>query len=78
MNVSDFQFVRRRVASGAKIAIGRNPAGRMRLRLRIGPFGLFTKRFDLTDDEFIQLKKLMAQHATIRNPHYSAQARANA
>jgi len=53
---TELQQVCRQIAAGAKFQLGRNPAGSMRLRLHSGPFGLFVKRFELTDDDFQQLK----------------------
>lgn len=57
---SDFRLVCRRIGMGAKFRLGRNPAGRLKLKLRCGPFGVFVKRFDINDDDLKKLRTALS------------------
>ena len=63
---SEFQILRQRIERGASSKIGRNAAGRSRLKLYTGPFGWFVQRFDLDDAELEQLRQLLALSANKR------------
>ena len=63
---SEFQHVSRRIGSGAKFWLGRNAAGRMRLKLYIGPFGFFTQRYEIDDAELQRLRRVLALTANKR------------
>ena len=63
---SDFQQVSRHIGSGAKFWLGRNAAGRMRLKLHIGPFGIFTQRHEIDDAELQRLRGVLALTANKR------------
>ena len=55
----DFNRVCRKISSGAKFQLGRNHAGRMKLKLYGGPFGLFVRRFDISDADVIRLRQVL-------------------
>ena len=63
---SEFQQVSRRIGSGAKFRLGRNATGRMRLKLHVGPFGLFTQRFEIDEAELQRLRSVLALTANKR------------
>lgn len=45
------------LSKGAKLLIARDAAGRHRLKLRTGPFGMITKRFTLDHKSMEQLRR---------------------
>lgn len=45
---------------GAKILLRRGTSGRDRVKVVMGPFGLFTKRFDVASDTYEEIKALIA------------------
>jgi hypothetical protein len=45
------------LSKGAKLMIARDPAGRHRLKLKTGPFGLITKRFTLDQKSMDRLRR---------------------
>ena len=63
---SEFQIPRQRIERGVSFKIGRNAAGRSRLKLYTGPFGWFVQRFDLEDAKLLQLRQLLALSANKR------------
>lgn len=58
---SDFNRVCLKIGSGAKFQLGRNHAGRIKLKLYGGPFGMFVRRFDLSDAEILRLRQVLNQ-----------------
>jgi hypothetical protein len=44
---------------GAKMLIGTDHVGRRKLKLKKGPFGLFTERISCTEEDLEKLKKLV-------------------
>ena len=63
---AEFQHVSRHIGRGAKFWLGRNAAGRMRLKLHIGPFGVFTQRYEIDDVELQRLRTILALTANKR------------
>ena len=55
----DINRVCRKISGGAKFSLGRNHAGRSKLKLYSGPFGLFVRRFDLTDADVLRLRQVL-------------------
>ena len=55
----DINQVCRKISSGAKFLLGRNHAGRTKLKLYTGPFGLFVRRFDLADADLLRLRQVL-------------------
>lgn len=62
----DFSRVCRKIGSGAKFRIGRNHTGRTKLKLYTGPFGLFVRRFELSDADLQRLREVLGASKTAR------------
>jgi hypothetical protein len=56
----DVDRVCKSVQHGAKLYIGRDHAGRQKIKLVKGPFGLFVERHDCTDEELTSLKRKLS------------------
>ena len=72
----DIDRVCRKINSGAKFRLGRNHAGRTKLKLYTGPFGLFVRRFDLTDTDLLRLRQVLDMSKSGRNTQKSPQIKA--
>lgn len=48
------------VSRGAKLLVGRDPAGRSKIKLVSGPFGLFVKRFECSEGDIEFIRKKLA------------------
>jgi hypothetical protein len=59
----DMDRVCKSVQHGAKLFIGRDHAGRQKVKLVKGPFGLFVERFECTEDELKALKRMINERA---------------
>ena len=57
MRQIDIQQICQAVRRGAHISIGRNHYGRTRLKLQSGPFGIFVRRYEVTDDQVAMIKE---------------------
>ncbi len=64
MRESEFQLVCRQIWRGAKYNLGRNAAGRLRLKIYSGPFGLFVKRYSIDQEELEVLRNTLAKKNT--------------
>ncbi len=49
---------------GARILLRRGTSGRDRVKVVMGPFGLFTKRFDVPSDTYEEIKAIIASDST--------------
>jgi hypothetical protein len=68
----DFNRICHKIGSGAKFQLGRNHAGRVKLKLYRGPFGMFVRRFDLSDAEILRLRQIFDKtEARRKNPKTS-------
>lgn len=52
----DIQHICQAVRRGAHVSIGRNHFGHTRLKLQSGPFGLFVRRYEVSDDQIAMIK----------------------
>jgi hypothetical protein len=66
MTSGEMQQVKKWLSNGGNLMIGRDPAGRQKIKITHGPFHVFTHRFSVTESELEELKKLLA------NSHQSA------
>ena len=51
----------RHKARGSEILFGRSHAGKSKIKVKYGPFGLFTKRYSLDHETFELAKRCMRQ-----------------
>lgn len=69
MNDSETDAILGKIAiwhgKGAKVLLRRGMSGRDRVKVVLGPFGMFTKRFDVGSGTFEQIKALIARDAAI-------------
>jgi hypothetical protein len=49
------------VRNGAKMLVGRDHAGRQKIKLIKGPFGLFVERIECTDVDLMQIRKMLSR-----------------
>lgn len=59
MTHEEMNDVRGLIWGGAKLSIGRDYAGRQRIRLTSGPFGIFTRRYSVNEVEVAELKAML-------------------
>jgi hypothetical protein len=60
MTDAEMQRVCNLVHKGAKLYVGRDHAGRQKLKIIHGPFGLLTQRFRCTIEDFQVLKQRLS------------------
>lgn len=66
MTEDEIDSICTKVSRGAKLYFGRDPAGREKIKLIHGPFGIFTERYQLDRDSMMRLKsKLQAQNIKV-------------
>jgi hypothetical protein len=53
------------VRGGAKMLVGRDHAGRQKIKLIKGPFGLFVERIECTETDLIYIRKVLSKSAKI-------------
>jgi hypothetical protein len=58
--MTDIQEVCTLVRRGGKVSIGRNHTGRLRLKVKSGPFGVFVNRFDITEEQLRMIKETLS------------------
>jgi hypothetical protein len=56
MTDQDIETICNRVKRGAKLFFGRDHAGREKIKLIHGPFGIFTERYQLDTDTMNRLR----------------------
>ncbi|MDE2384236.1 MAG: hypothetical protein KGO53_06425 [Alphaproteobacteria bacterium] len=56
MKTTEISDICDQVKRGAKLSIGRNHAGKLRLKLQRGPFGVLTARYDISEAQLQVLK----------------------
>jgi hypothetical protein len=61
MTEVDYVEVCNLIAKGGKLYVGRDHAGRQKLKIVHGPFGLMTQRYRCSHEEFEYLKRRLAQ-----------------
>lgn len=49
------------VKHGGKLLIGRDPSGRKKLKIKHGPFGLLTSRYQCSETDLQRLKARLAK-----------------
>jgi hypothetical protein len=59
MTIEDMRQVQKWVSNGGKLLIGRDHAGRQKIKITHGPLHVFTHRFSVTDDELNELKQML-------------------
>jgi hypothetical protein len=57
MTEDDIDRVCLAVKRGARMLVGRDPAGRQKIKLIKGPFGLFVERFECTEADVAAISK---------------------
>jgi hypothetical protein len=66
MTDEDIEVICKKVSRGAKLYFGRDHAGREKIKLIHGPFGIFTERYQLDNDSMERLKtKLRAENLKV-------------
>lgn len=60
MTEAEINWVCERVLKGGRLLIGRDPAGRQKLKVKHGPFGLFTERFICSEEDLHIVKSRLA------------------
>ncbi len=61
--LSEFELNRlcRSVERGAKLMVGRDHAGRQKIKLVKGPFGLFVERFECNEEDVAFIRKRLSK-----------------
>jgi hypothetical protein len=59
--VSELELLRisKWVKGGARLMVGSDPAGRRKIKIVRGPFGMFTRRFNCNAGDLERLQKLL-------------------
>jgi len=65
MQESDFNMVCRLICRGSKYSLGKNAAGRLRIKVYTGPFGIFVKRYPILQEELDLLRRTVAAQRVI-------------
>jgi hypothetical protein len=64
LSESELSHICKSVKNGAKLLIGRDHTGRQKLKLVKGPFGLFVKRMDCSENDLALIRKSLAQKSS--------------
>ncbi len=76
MEKTDIEAICTCLRRGGKMSIGRNHTGRTKIKLRTGPFGMFVKRYDASDEQIEEIKAnlgvVSAQSPVDRQPKFNA------
>jgi hypothetical protein len=59
MTVDDMRQVQKWVANGGKLLIGRDHAGRQKIKVIHGPLHMFTHRYSADQEQIETLKKML-------------------
>jgi hypothetical protein len=62
MTNTELSKVCRWIDEGGKLLIGRDSAGRQKIKIIHGPLGMFVHRFHITDGELEKLKATLLTH----------------
>lgn len=63
LTADDLDRIQAWVSKGAKLYVGSDHAGRRKVKVVRGPFGLFTERFQCTDADVERLRKMLVTGA---------------
>ena len=61
MTSIEFESVLQNIADGTQFTLGRNAAGRVRLKVYSGPFGMFVKRYGVDDTQLQLLRSALSE-----------------